>query len=1169
TNTGTVPLAASGTLDLSVKNFVGTTQVVVDVLGYFTTAGTGGYTALASPCRAVDTRSGGGALGPDVTRSFQVGGPGSLAAQGGNPAGCGVPDGAGAVEIAVTAVGPAGNGFLRAFAAGDPVPNATFVNYTSGVGITNTGTVPLAASGTLDLSVKNFVGTTQVVVDVLGYFTTSATASDYVPITPCRAVDTRLVGGTLTTGAGAQRAFRISGTGSLATQGGAPAGCGVPDAITAAVVSVTAVSPVGAGFLRAGPNDGTEPAATVVNYTGGTSTTNTGATRLDLLTAQDLAVRNFLGSTHVVVDVVGYFTEAGLGSRYQTVTPCRAVDTRFAPGGKLLADTTRLLQISSERNAYAAQGTTSLTGCGVPLRAAAATLSVTAVNPAGNGFARAYPAGTAASGTVLNFTTGRSTTNTGAATLGTGGLHDLALRSTAAASDFVVDVLGYYEASRFIALPSPAKSVSVGGNHACRTAAFGRVECWGGNGSGQLGSMRTSAGRSWPAPVLGLYNASDVSSGLDHTCALVANGSVRCWGENGSGQLGDNTVVSRSTPAAVTGLLPAVQIAAGSEHTCALMGDRNVRCWGGNGSGQLGDGTTTQRNTPVLVNGLNDVAAITADGSHTCALLVDGTARCWGDNNFGELGDGTTTQRLTPVAVSGLNDAISLSAGGEAGFFAGDEFTCAVVASGNVRCWGANTSGQVGDGTTTQRLTPVTVPGLTGALAVTAGGGQACALLADAVPVKCWGDNTFGQLGDTTTTNRTTPVTTNALGLLGTVAVSAGPGATCAIAPAGQTACWGSTSNGLQGNGTSSGLQTSPLPLAFTYGATAVTAGASHTCAIVAEGSLKCWGLNTDGQLGDNTTTNRNVPTFSSPLGSVAVSAGTAHTCALRFDGTARCWGDNTYGQVGDGTTVDRLTAVPVGGVSGAVAITTGTFHSCALLSNGTARCWGDNANGQLGDGTTTQRNSSVAVTGLSGAVSISSGDFHTCAGLLDGTMRCWGTGAALGTGSLAAQLTPQPVTGLGGVFTIDAGNNHTCASLGNGVVFAALSCWGQNSDGRLGDGTTTTRTSPVPASALDNVSAVSAGLGHTCAVVEGGTAPRCWGDNTYGQLGDGTVVQRNSPTAVSSLTGVVAVATGDSHSCALTGANLLRCWGRNQVGQLGTGNTSQFLSPTGVVGLS
>ncbi|MFM7062164.1 MAG: hypothetical protein ACKO04_01540, partial [Actinomycetes bacterium] len=126
-------------------------------------AGGLGFTALAAPCRAVDTRSGGGALGPDVTRSFQVGGTGSLAAQGGNPAGCGVPDGAGAVEIAVTAVGPAGNGFLRAFAAGDPVPNATFVNYTSGVGITNTGTVPLAAAGTQDLSVKNFVGTTQVV----------------------------------------------------------------------------------------------------------------------------------------------------------------------------------------------------------------------------------------------------------------------------------------------------------------------------------------------------------------------------------------------------------------------------------------------------------------------------------------------------------------------------------------------------------------------------------------------------------------------------------------------------------------------------------------------------------------------------------------------------------------------------------------------------------------------------------------------------------------------------------------------------------------------------------------------------------------------------------------------------------------------------------------------
>lgn len=140
-----------------------------------------GFTALAAPCRVADTRVSLGALNPGINRHLQVGGTGSLAAQGGNAAGCGVPDGAGAVEVAVTAVGPVGNGFLRAFAAGDAVPNATFVNYTSGTSITNTGTVPLAAAGTQDLSVKNFGGTTHVVVDVLGYFTTAGTGG-YTPL---------------------------------------------------------------------------------------------------------------------------------------------------------------------------------------------------------------------------------------------------------------------------------------------------------------------------------------------------------------------------------------------------------------------------------------------------------------------------------------------------------------------------------------------------------------------------------------------------------------------------------------------------------------------------------------------------------------------------------------------------------------------------------------------------------------------------------------------------------------------------------------------------------------------------------------------------------------------------------------------------------------------------
>jgi alpha-tubulin suppressor-like RCC1 family protein len=1138
-------------------------------------AGGLGFTALAAPCRAVDTRSGGGVLSAGATRSFQVGGTGSLAAQGGSAAGCGVPDGAGAVEIAVTAVAPAGNGYLRAFPAGDPVPNATFINYTSGTGITNTGTVPLAATGTKDLSIANFVGSTQVVIDVLGYFTTDPVADDFQPLTPCRAVDTRVAGGPLTTGAGASRNFRVGGTGSMAAQGGTTSanGCNVPDSAAAAVVSVTAVGPVGTGFLRGGPNTGSAPAATVVNYTGAINMTNTGAMRLGAVSANDITIQNFGTSTHVVVDVVGYYTAAGGGSRYQTITPCRAVDTRFAPGGRMPADTTRHFQVASERNAFAAQGTSAVTGCGVPPRAAAVAVAVTAVNPAGNGFARVDPVGSPGNGTFLNFTTGRSVTNTGAVALGIAGLKDLAVRNVVAASDYVVDVLGYYDATRNLTAPSPAGDVAVGGRHACRLAAFGTVECWGENSGGELGSMRLGRNRTWPAPALGLFGATAVATGSDHTCALMSGGTVRCWGENSAGQLGDGGTVGRGTAAAVTGISSAVQVVAGAEHSCALLADRTIRCWGDNGSGQLGDGTSVQQNTSVAVPGLSDVASISAGGDATCAVTNSGTAKCWGRNEYGQLGDGTTTDRSTPTAVTGLSGVVTISVSALGNFATSGAFACAVLANGTAKCWGYNSTGQVGDGTTTllPRTTPTSVAGLGTVVALTTGGGHACALLADTTTVKCWGRNVSGQLGDGTTTDRNTPVLTAGGFSTGSevVALSAGNDATCVALKDGRTGCWGDRISGQIGDGSSAtGAQTSPTPTAGALGASVVVAGANHTCTVAFVSQTACWGSNSNGQVGDGTTTNRATPTVVNVTGTVALAAGNLHTCALRFDGTVRCWGDGAFGQLGN-SLLDQSTPTPVFAIgSTAVGITAGAFHTCALLADGTAKCWGDNEFGQLGDGTTTDRLAPVTVSGLTGAVSISAGENHTCAVLLTGTAKCWGTGNAVGTGSTLTQSTPQTAAGLSGAFALDAGGFHSCAVVATDTAFGGVRCWGFNVNGQVGDGSIIARSTPVDSSGLENVNALSGGGNHTCAVLESSEVS-CWGDNAWGQVGDGTTTQRNTPTPIPSYAAVVAVAAGDEHTCAIQSIGYLRCWGRNSSGQLGDGSTTNRSTPTGVSGLS
>jgi alpha-tubulin suppressor-like RCC1 family protein/pimeloyl-ACP methyl ester carboxylesterase len=265
----------------------------------------------------------------------------------------------------------------------------------------------------------------------------------------------------------------------------------------------------------------------------------------------------------------------------------------------------------------------------------------------------------------------------------------------------------------------------------------------------------------------------------------MVGGGVKCWGANSTGQLGDGTTTSRLTPVDVSGLASGVAaIAAVGEHTCAVTTSGGVKCWGSNWRGQLGDGTTTDRLTPVDVSGLaSGVAAIAAGGEHTCAVTTSGGVKCWGRNEYGQLGDGTTTDRLTPVDVSGLT-------GGVVAIAAGWRHTCALTTGGGVKCWGLNNQGQLGDGTGASRLTPVNVSGLMdGVAAIAAGGFYTCALTTGG-GVKCWGNNWYGQLGDGTTTRRLTPVDVSGLAS-GVAAIAAGLEHTCALTTGGGAKCWG------------------------------------------------------------------------------------------------------------------------------------------------------------------------------------------------------------------------------------------------------------------------------------------------------------------------------------------------------------------------------------------
>lgn len=375
----------------------------------------------------------------------------------------------------------------------------------------------------------------------------------------------------------------------------------------------------------------------------------------------------------------------------------------------------------------------------------------------------------------------------------------------------------------------------------CPDKSWGVAACYGPDDSGPCDCVG-------PAPGGGLLQ---VAVGGAHTCAVLDDGRVTCWGANSQGQLGDGTRTDRHSAVEVPEVADVASLALGggtkSGHSCALSGDGQLRCWGLNDYGQLGDGTTQARSEPVALS-LMDLRVIAAGATHTCAANREGRPWCWGrEEAFGDEPSLAAPHRgESPTEVPGIDDVVDLALGAL--------HTCGLTGAGDVLCWGEGSDGQLGSGSDARRSTPRAVVDLPPARQIVAGYAHCCALGRDG-SVWCWGANDRGQLG----------------------------------------------TEGAQAN------RNKPAHVPGLAEVTALAAGWRHTCALVTGGRVRCWGANQVGQLGDDTTEDRQAPTTVDGLEDVVqVAAGVATTCARTRDERLYCWGDNHAGQLGDGTDHDR-----------------------------------------------------------------------------------------------------------------------------------------------------------------------------------------------------------------------------------------------------------------------
>jgi alpha-tubulin suppressor-like RCC1 family protein len=676
----------------------------------------------------------------------------------------------------------------------------------------------------------------------------------------------------------------------------------------------------------------------------------------------------------------------------------------------------------------------------------------------------------------------------------------------------------------------------------------GTLWTWGYNRDGTLGinagspvssTWRSSpvqtvtAGTTWKTPSIGNYHAGCIKN----------DGTLWVWGYNFDGELGDNTATHRSSPIqTIAGGTSWNKLSFGAYHTGSIKTDGTLWVWGLNANGQIGDSSVANKSSPVQVLCWEENWTYVYAGYTSAGIKNDGTLWMWGNNAYGQIGNNSTTG-----FGSGLSSPVQTITRGTnwlqvecEGSYSWGVTTAAVKNDGTLWMWGNNSYGQLGDNTTVSKSSPVqTITFGTNWKQVSIGCGSNTGIGATVGAVKndgtlwMWGNNTSGQLGDNTKTNRSSPVQTITFGT-NWAAVSCGNQFTAGIKNDGTLWMWGNNGSGQLGinNTTSVSSPVQTVVGGQTWSKVSCSRNTSQltlgtTAAVKTDGTLWVWGSNANGQLGDNTAINKSSPvqTITSTTNWSQVACGYRSIMALKTDGTLWCWGFNNGGILGDNTTTNKSSPVQTATFGNNWSKTSrasglflgGSIYKLtggAVKKDGTLWIWGNNSYGQLGDNTTVSKSSPVQPFTYNFATNwnkISLGDYHSAGVKTNGTLWTWGRNGVgqLGDNTITHRSIPIQTFAYGMTWKdVACGYLHTAALKYDGTLW----CFGSNTHGQLGDNTITHRSSPVQTIALGTSwKQVDCGYKHTAATKYDGTL-WTWGDNEAGALGDNTITHRSSP---------------------------------------------------------